>query len=637
VSGLGGLIAPPGGQVGPAAVWRLARALEPRGSHGTTLLLHPGVAFVHAALREPDTRRPELWRRESLWLAWDGRLDNRDGLDGLLGDAPGHDLHRLALAYERWGLGFLDHIEGDFALALWDSRARRLVLARDGMGVRPLFYAPMGHGLAWGSTLRAVRAASGASGELDEEWVAGYFANAVEPGVTPFRAVRAVPPGHALVLEDDKLRSHTFWEPGLRPPLRLPDDRAYEERFEELFVDAVRCRLNDRGPVAAELSGGLDSSSIVCVADRLIRDLRAPATQLLTLSWVYPQSPTSDERRFIELVEEHIGRPGRHLTEDDGLAFVDLEAPDYDHPTALECLKRRHASGAQVMWARGARVLLSGFAGDHVLHSEFPGALPLADLAWSGRLREFAGALRRWHELEGTPYPVLLGSSLALLLPDWMRRRGGQGRLAGSSCLDPAFARRMHMKDRLARLAAPGGPGTPGKQRQIAAIRAAIRVVSWLYDTGGWPHETAYPFLHRPLVEFCLSVPGEQFMRPGQTRSLHRRALRSWLPERIAERQGKRGPDEALMRELAMGWDRVRPLLAEAEIVRRGFVDPQAFRRVLDEARFGRFGTDLLFLLKAIALEAWLRAGVREEAGGGQSTGSGGPRSYPGNPRAAAV
>ena len=608
MSGLGGLIAPPGGKVGPAAVWRLARALEARGAHGTTLLVHPGLAFVHAALREPDTHRPELWRRDGLWLAWDGRLDNRDAIDAMLGQAANHDLHRLALAYERWGLGFLERIEGDFALAVWDGHAHRLVLARDGMGVRPLFYAPMGEGLAWGSTLRAVRAASGVSGALDEEWVAGYFAHAVEPGVTPFREVRAVPAGHAVVLEEGRLRSHAYWEPGPRPPLVLPDDHAYEERFEELFVEAVRCRLTDRGPVAAELSGGLDSSSIVCVADRLIRELRAPATQLLTLSWVYPQSPTSDERRFIAEVENHIGRPGRHLSEADGPAFVGLEAPEFDHPTVLECLKQRHAAGAQMMWARGTRVLLSGFAGDHVVHGEFPAALPLADLVRSGRLRTFARSLRDWHEMEGTPYPALLGSSLALsLLPAWMRRWGGHGRLGGLSCLDPAFTRRAHIKDRLARLSAPSGPGSPGKQRQVAAIRAAIRGVGWLYDTGGWPHETAYPFLHRPLVEFCLAVPGEQFMRPGQTRSLHRRALRAWLPERIAERQGKRGPDEALMRELAMGWERVRPLLADAEIVRRGFVDPYAFRRVLDEARFGRFGTDLLLLLKAIALEAWLR------------------------------
>jgi asparagine synthase (glutamine-hydrolysing) len=612
VSGLGGLLAPADTVVDPTALERLASALAPRGGD-SRCPVEPGLAFVQAARREPEDR-PEM-RWGDLWLAWDGRLDNREALDAALGEEGSHDRDRLALAYRRWGMDFLDRLEGDFALALWDGRARRLVLARDAMGVRPLFYTRAARGLVWASTLQAVRAASGAHGGLDEEWVAGFFAHAVDAGVTPLRAVKAVPPGHAVVFENESARARAFWTPGLRPAHSLPDDGAYEERFAELFVEAVRCRLAEGGAVAAELSGGLDSSSIACVAHDLIRDGRAAASELLTISWVYPGSPTSDEVRFVRLVEDRIGRPGRHLGESDGPAFAGLETPEYDHPTLLECVKGRRGRGYEAMRERGARVLLSGFGGDQLLHSEFEAALPLADLLWSGRLRAFALSLRTWHALEGEPYPALLGRSLALACSTPRRvmgRRLQRSHRTTFSCLDPAFVRRTHLHERLAAAALPGGDGPPGKRHQVAAVRSAIQAVSWLYDTGGWPVEASYPFLHRPLVDFCLAVPGEQFMRPGETRSLHRRALRAWLPPGIAQRQDKRGPDEAFLRELAVGWERVGPLLEDAEVVRRGIVEAGAFRRALDEARFGHLGGSLPILMKAIALEAWLRGKGRE-------------------------
>jgi len=107
-------------------------------------------------------------------LAWDGRLDNRPDLARAV-EAPRDtlDLELLALAYERWDLEFPAHVTGDFALALWDGRQRRLILARDPFGLRPLFYAPWGEGLVWASTLRGLRAAGAALGDIDEEWIAG--------------------------------------------------------------------------------------------------------------------------------------------------------------------------------------------------------------------------------------------------------------------------------------------------------------------------------------------------------------------------------------------------------------------------------------------------------------------------------
>lgn len=606
---LAGLLGPRGCAPDTACLDRLQHSLGDRLPSATyELVVADEVCFLRVAARPP---RPEPVR-DGLLIGWDGRLDNRAGLDSALGISGEHgsDADRVAWAYRRWGVSFCEHLIGDYALALWDSNRHRLLLARDPMGVRPLFYARSAaeSALVWGSTLRTVIAAQVAANEVDEQWVAEYLVHAMGAERTPYRAVRAVAPGHVLTVEDGVMRSLAFWMPDRRPKIRLPDDRAYEQRFAQLFVEAVRCRLDERRPVMAELSGGLDSSSIACVASALIRQQQVEATDLLTVSWVYPRSRTADERRYVGYVHEHIGRAGIYLDDDDGLAFDGLDQPDYEYPTAFECVRVREQHRGELMASRGVRVLLSGFGGDNVTFSEFEATLPLADLLWSGRLTAFLRLLGTWHRVDRTPYPALAWGSLTRsCLPSWAERQVRVVRADLLECLDADFVRRTRLVERLAGFVADDSPGPPSRRRQIAAVRMATSTVSWMYDSGRWPYLVTYPFLHLPLVDFCLGVPTEQFIRPGQTRSLHRRALRDRLPPEIVARRDKRGPDEAIQRSLASSWPRIQAWLGDPEVVRRGWINDTAFRRMIDLARFGRQRTELVFILRTIALEAWLR------------------------------
>src|SRR6185295_5632838 len=151
---IAGLLTPGAARPDPEILAKLARSLASRGPDGTSQASVPEVGMVHAALRiVPGLPEEPLLRRGPLLLAWDGRLDNRSDLARCVGAEPGAaDLKLLALSYERWGTDFPAHLRGDFALALWDGRERRLVLARDPFGIRPLFYARQGEGLVWAST-----------------------------------------------------------------------------------------------------------------------------------------------------------------------------------------------------------------------------------------------------------------------------------------------------------------------------------------------------------------------------------------------------------------------------------------------------------------------------------------------------
>jgi asparagine synthase (glutamine-hydrolysing) len=612
VSGaIGGLFCPDGPAPDPEVLARLSRALARRGPDGESsrsLSGIPGMAMVQRALCLDGGRRGvPLIERDGLLLAWDGRLDNRADLEGALGREPGEgDLELLARAWERWGESFPERVVGDFALALWDSRRRLLLLARDPFGTRPLFYARRGGELLFASTLTALRSAWSLPAEVDDEWIAAYLVAVRDVERSPFRDIRCVPPGHCLIADPSGVRLRRFWSLDPGREARCRDDREYEERFRELLVEAVRCRLPEGGPAFAELSGGLDSSSIVCIADRLIRDGAVATPDLVPISEVYARSHTADETPFIRLVEQRTGRPSQRLTEEECPILVGLEERWFEVPVALQCFLERHRRTLRMMRERGARVLMSGVGGDQILRSQVGIPLDLADLVRSGRIAEIPAALRYWHGQQSKPYVQLLWQGLITpLLPRSLRRRLVAPLIQLPPWYDPGFARRMDLRGRVAVLGDERFR-LPTRRLQSAMVELAVRNTSWRYDSGPEPLRLVFPFLHRPLVEFCLAVPPDQLVRPGETRSIHRRAMRGVLPAEIAARPDKKGPMEPILRAIAAEWPRIEPLVRDARVCQRGYLDPIAFRRSLDEARFGNADRKLL-LLQVLALEVWLR------------------------------
>jgi asparagine synthase (glutamine-hydrolysing) len=621
MSGIGGILIDDGAPVPATTLQALARELPRRGQAGTTQHVEPGLALVHQALREgrgPGQARAEFLRAPGLVLTWDGRLDNHDELSRALGAERCGELECLALAYGRWGLEFLRRVVGDFALALWDQRQRRLVLARDPMATRPLFYTQQPGLWVFGSTLQGIQAASACADALDDEWLAGYFCDRLPAEATPLRAVRAVAPGQALIVEGGRSRAHVFWDLATRAAelqgtLPAWGDAEHEGRFLELFSQAVRVRLREPEQVFAELSGGLDSSSIVCVADALLRAGSAEAHELVTASYGYEISKSGDEREFQQAVEAQVKRPSLLVSEAEAPFFAGIEQGDYAYPCTLESQKLRERRVAAEMRARGARVLLSGLAGDHLVFSSYPLWLPLAEHVYERDPRAFLRELPRWHaaaEAVGRqPYARLAARAVAAVL--WPARAGAaevDDTATFLAWLRPAFVERSGLKQRLRGRLLGQAQGSPVCRRLVASLQSVIGLVGWLHDSGPWPFERAYPFLHRPLVEYCLAAPASQLLRPGETRTLHRRALRALLPRLVAERKDKRGPDEATLRGLAERWPSVARLFDGSRLEALGVIAIERLRPALDSARIGHPQDELLHLLRLIALEVWLRS-----------------------------
>ncbi len=613
MSAIGGMLSLNGAPLDTLAFRRLDHVLARRGPDGGAEHVESRVALTSRAFHtQPGARNEPLPVRAAsgVVLTWDGRLDNGPELRRMLDMQESEsrtDTEVVLAAYERWKSEFLPRLVGDFALALWDPRTATLLLARDAFGVRPLFYRQEPGRLLWATRLAALLSATGLSAEPDEEYLGNYLTQVPNSQRTPYRGLQSLPPGHCLEMTREGHRLTRFWSLKPTEALRLGSDAEYEERLRELFLESVRARTRTDGAVFAELSGGVDSSSVACVARHLLDEASASSRPLHTVSFVYERSPSSDERPFIRTVEERLGQPGLHIG-DEHLTFPALSTPSPEIPTYTHCFRGQYDRIGELMRERDSRVLLTGFAGDALFWSEVSAPLELADLLRQGQLLPFLESLRTWRQVQQEPYLQLLWrGGLRPLLPAWARRRLQPARPV-PGWVAPEFASRLGLRERQHDPHGSEGFALPSQRMHHGFIQSDIDTVSWMYCcNGSTVMDVAHPFLHRPLVEFCLALPLNQLLRGRETRSLHRRALRGFLPERVARRQSKQGPDEAFYRAFARQWAQVEELLTDARVVQRGYVEPKRFRAALEQARFGH-GTSLLQILKALALEYWLRA-----------------------------
>lgn len=598
----------------------LGQNLERFGPDGGSEVTASRVGMTYRALcttRESRFESQPLLTSHGHVLAWNGRLDNRaELLRQLRNDLPNGpdtvtDLDIVTAAYVKWGEDCFVRVLGDFSLSLWDERLQLLYLVRDVVGARTLyFYFDRDH-VCWSTHLAPLLQVFRLRPELEEEYVAGQLTRAPEPGLTPYKNIHAVKPAHVVTISPaGRVVERRYWSLYPRSDIRYRTDDQYVEHFLHEFRDAVRCRLRSDSPVFAELSGGLDSSSIVCMADQILATERVQAPRLETISQVFDESSTADERKFIRLVEEQRGIPSHYVFEDDHRMLTPLPSDCLivtPNPVllAFNYLKAIHAA----MRDNHARVLLSGQGGDELLGSNYSAYPEVADHLRSLKLLLLHRRLRCWSNALHKPYLQLLWKDALLpLLPRRVQtlfKRGRAGTLP--PWFSPSFIKRMNLRERNLGIKDTFGFRLPSEKDQSAGFISMVRGLSLGSRSEQSCIDFTYPYLHRPLVEFLQAIPVEQLLRPGANRSLMRRAMRGILPDKIAERRTKGNPEEVIARALLREWSRLRPILENARVCARGYMDQRALLAALDRARHGCEPLSSP-LLSTICLELWLRA-----------------------------
>ena len=591
--------------------------LDHRGPDGRGFHVEPGVALAHARLSIIDLAtgaQPMDNGRGTVWVVFNGEIFNYIELREDLRRA-GHRFHTesdtevIVQLYERYGDDFVEHLNGQFAIALWDGDRQRLVLARDRAGIRPLYYATARDRLWFASEIKALLAILPELAALDPQGLVETFTfwGPADPD-TLFRGVESLPPGHRLAIERDGTRTLTcYWDwtfpdIGTPPPFDSIEDATTELRA--LLVDAVRLQLRADVPVGAYLSGGLDSSGIVA----LVRGFTNTPVRTFSIAF---DDAEFDESEHQQAMVRHLGTA--HTTVrcsrgDIGRAFPRLirhtEAPVLRTAPAPLMLLSRAVREA------GYKVVLTGEGADEV----FAGY----DLFKEAKVRRF------WaRQPESRWRPQLLGRLY--------------GYLENSPVGNPAFAQAFFGQGRehLARPIFAHVPRWTTSQRALAFLSPELRAAigSWdplaFYERRlpagimGWQPlardqyveakslmaayllssqgdrvamansvEGRFPFLDHRLIEFANRLPPQWKIRGLTEKHILRRALHGLLPADILARtkQPYRAPDAQSFFEGTEPLDFVADLLCADRLRAAGYFDAAAVGRLFEKCRAGRAG-----------------------------------------------
>ena len=540
-------LAAPG--VGPAQTWCQAGA---------------GLAVRQRVSTPQDRfeRQPWIGGGGRFVLVCDGRLDNRDAMIEALNLSPGSantvpDGALLLAALERWGEAALKRFTGEFALAFWDAAERRLLLARDPLGRRSL-YVHYGQGfVAFATTLPALMCLPGVPRRLNEERLAGFLVlNFQFTEETLYRDLCRLPPATAVIIGPQGRRQERYWSFDPRRRVRLGGDDDYVDAMREHLDRAAACCLRAQRPVAAQMSGGLDSSAVAATAARQL----AP-DPLLALTAVPPPDLTlpdppprwyADETPYVRAIARM--HPNMDLRLISSTAVHPLEN---DPVPVFEAGGLPSFGMMNVGWfaplvesARqaGASVMLTGGAGNAAW--SWHGLQTLRDLFRQGRwirlMRELDATGKDRGGAAGLAFERVLKPMLPAWLPRTVRRwrRGHAQPWSQLAAINPQFAGDTGLNRNGGQRLFPGDsrPHWQIRLDMLTSIIGSDGRVSMRALTG---MDVRDPLADLRLVEFCLSIPAEQFLRGGVTRWLTRRALADRLPASVIDnsRLGQQNPE----------------------------------------------------------------------------------------------
>jgi asparagine synthase (glutamine-hydrolysing) len=581
--------------VDPTTLARMVKAIAHRGSDGEGQWHEGPIGLGHRLLyTTPESlheKQPVIDDTGDVRLVWDGRLDNRQELTVTLGAdmAPGAGATDPALvlrAYRRWGLRALDHMVGEFAFALWDDRVQTLVCARDRLGLKPLHYTWAGPTLFFGSEIKPLLAARGAIPEPDDEMVLAFLLREFrerDHDRTFFRGMCRLPPGHVLTVRNGVARVGRYWAIDPLRETRYARDDEYVDHFLTLFAEAVRCRLRSEFPIGVFVSGGLDSSAILCTAERYGGgpDGGVPALEAFTL---FSDDPASDERTFARDVVAATGRKGHeiHAADDDPLHRIDELLWEVESPI-VGAARQSVLAGTDAVLAWGCRVLLSGDGGDHLLDE----VGYLADLVHELRLRRFLHDTRAFASWYGGSRAQFAGMALALLVPPRMKYVAKRAlRRAPPPWINGGLARAVGLRDRLREPWHTVPFPSFAQADSYLCVASAYQVLKLEVDeraSAAAGVETRFPFLDARLVEYVLSVPSTRRTHGGERKRLLRSAMRGIVPDTIRFRRGKGDWTDTMDRSLTALCRRDPPAALENRSGRLGrYVDLRSARRLVD-------------------------------------------------------
>jgi asparagine synthase (glutamine-hydrolysing) len=533
------------------------------------------------------------------------RLDNRTELAHHVGCLANQvdDIELVARTLGQRGGRSIREILGDFAFVVWDAAQHSFCAARDAFGVRKLYYTQRPDLFVFSS-----RADVLADDDRYDLCALAELAAACNPSPerTVYADVHAIPPGSMAVLKHGRLEVARYWSPDT---WGADDTTAGAERehcgmFRDLLAEAVRLRLSGDTHTWAQLSGGLDSSSVVSMAQNLVEAGLVPHGVTGTISWAYRWSADSDEREYSGAVARryqlrNVATLDNWFWQDDG-----VPPPVVDQPDVTYICYARDRRTCEIIRQAGGRVLLTGFGSDHYLLGNM---FFFADWIASGAVWKALKEMVRRAQLGHTSFWNLAYQNAVLPLAPRFLQHLVVPKWSVPGWIVPGTARRFGLVNgRTAFRSYQGKIGCMYKhlvQRTVETIPGNLAIYAVMDDLV----DVRHPFLYRPLVEFALQLPPEMCVQPHARKWVLREAMRGILPEVVRTRVGKGLNGGCTVQSLVHERRRIDGLLGDPLLAQLGCVDARKLRAAVETAQCTGNQDLSIAVTHTLAIEAWLQ------------------------------
>jgi asparagine synthase (glutamine-hydrolysing) len=594
------------GSADPAVLERMCGALEHRGpdSRGTHTEGPAGIAIQRLRVIDLATGDQPIFNEDrSVAVVLNGEIYNYRELREEL-ERSGHrfstqgDTEVIVHLYEELGPSCVEQLHGMFVFALWDRPRGRLVLARDRVGKKPLFYSERNGGISFASELRALIADPEIPRDLDAQALDSYLTYQYVPHpASAFRAIRKLPPASVLVHEGGSARIERYWRLDYSVKAEIADPREVHERLRELIRAAVRRRMIADVPLGVFLSGGIDSSTVVAAM------AEASAEPVKTFSIGFEEEAHS-ELPNARLVAERFGTDHHELVvRADAVSLVPKIVRHHGEPFADT--SSVPSFRVAELTRREVTVALNGDGGDESFagYERYWRVMQLESLA-----RRVPGPLRRAISSLAPRRPdsgaADSAANRARRVARWLGMPPAARYREGMSTFDDAARTRLYSDEFAAEVddgANHGvieGPWAEASGTELLDVLLEVDIETYLpgdllakvdIATMAYSLEARSPFLDHELMEFAASLPASSKLRGGEKKLILRDALRGWIPDQVLD-----GPKRGFNLPMAGEWLRgelremVTGLLTDPGARRRGYFRDQEVDRLLGEHMSGR-------------------------------------------------
>jgi asparagine synthase (glutamine-hydrolysing) len=610
--------------VDPEVMRAMLDSIRHRGPDDEGIYLSSHVALGHRRLSIIDLasgHQPLANEDKTIWIVFNGEIYNFRELRTFL-LSKGHvfktqsDTEAIVHLYEELGPQCLEKLRGMFAFAIWDERRKTLFLARDRVGIKPLYYYLTSGSLIFGSEIKAILADPSVRREIAPEIIDRFLTFGYVPGEdTLLKGIHKLAPASYLLLKDGKPEVRQYWDLQFSKPSHRPSLKDAEQRLVELLSEAVDLHMIADVPVGVLLSGGVDSTAVLSFAtDRMDK-------QINTYTVGFSDPGIIDERPYARLAAQTFGTTHHEMTISAGdfAAFMPryvwhMEEPVCEPPAVAMYYVSKLASNR-------VKVLLSGEGGDEAFagYSNYRNILWLERLkrglsSWNGAARALALASSLFPSPRIAKYAPLMTARF----PDYYySRTSNPYRYAGNGLCTLYSSDFASSVDRDSTIEPVRRLAANIKGQNVLDQMLYIDTKTWLPDdlllkadkmTMANGIELRVPLLDHKILEFAAALPADFKVRGFTTKFLAKKALGARVPKAILDRRkaGFPVPYESWLRKDLRDW--VHDVLFDCTTTQRGYFAPKAIQDLV--ARNEETGVHSKEIFSLIALELWQRTFV---------------------------